>query len=68
MSAAHVVAEPGQPIAHRKRLRTVRRSLRYGRVRFGLGVLLLASVYVIVNLVADLLTVLLVPRLRTRRA
>ena len=31
-------------------------------------VLLLASVYVIVNLVADLLTVLLVPRLRTRRA
>jgi peptide/nickel transport system permease protein len=30
-------------------------------------VLLLASVYVIVNLVADLLTVLLVPRLRTRR-
>jgi peptide/nickel transport system permease protein len=31
-------------------------------------VLLLAAVYVIVNLVADLLTVLLVPRLRTRRA
>jgi peptide/nickel transport system permease protein len=31
-------------------------------------VLLLASVYVVVNLVADLLTVLLVPRLRTRRA
>lgn len=31
-------------------------------------VLLLATVYVIVNLVADLLTVLLVPRLRTRRA
>ncbi len=30
-------------------------------------VLLLASVYVVVNLVADLLTVLLVPRLRTRR-
>jgi peptide/nickel transport system permease protein len=30
-------------------------------------VLLLASVYVAVNLVADLLTVLLVPRLRTRR-
>lgn len=30
-------------------------------------VLLLASVYVIVNLIADLLTVLLVPRLRTRR-
>ena len=30
-------------------------------------VLLLASVYVIVNLVADLLTVLLVPRLRTQR-
>lgn len=31
-------------------------------------VLLLASVYVVVNLVADLLTVLLVPRLRTRRS
>jgi peptide/nickel transport system permease protein len=31
-------------------------------------VLLLASVYVVVNLVADLLTVLLVPRLRMRRA
>jgi peptide/nickel transport system permease protein len=31
-------------------------------------VLLLAAVYVVVNLVADLLTVLLVPRLRTRRA
>ncbi len=30
-------------------------------------VLLLATVYVVVNLVADLLTVLLVPRLRTRR-
>jgi peptide/nickel transport system permease protein len=30
-------------------------------------VLLLASVYVIVNLLADLLTVLLVPRLRTQR-
>ncbi len=31
-------------------------------------VLLLASVYVVVNLVADLLTVLLIPRLRTQRA
>lgn len=31
-------------------------------------VLLMASVYVVVNLVADLLTVLLVPRLRTLRA
>lgn len=31
-------------------------------------VLLLAAVYVVVNLFADLLTVLLVPRLRTRRA
>jgi len=31
-------------------------------------VLLLASVYVLVNLVADLLTVLLIPRLRTQRA
>ncbi len=31
-------------------------------------VLLMASVYVIVNLVADLLTVFLVPRLRTQRA
>lgn len=30
-------------------------------------VLLLAGVYVVVNLIADLLTVLLVPRLRTRR-
>ena len=30
-------------------------------------VLLLASVYVVVNLVADLLTVFLIPRLRTRR-
>jgi len=41
MSTAHLAVEPGQSTAHRTRLRTVRRSLRYGRVRFGLGVLLL---------------------------
>lgn len=40
MSGAPVAVEFAAPIVRRKRLRTVRRSLRYGRVRFGLGLLL----------------------------
>jgi peptide/nickel transport system permease protein len=40
MSAAPIAVESATPIGQRKRLRTVRRSLRYGRVRFGLGLLL----------------------------
>jgi peptide/nickel transport system permease protein len=49
VSAAHVVAESAPPVTHRKRLRTVRRSLRYGRVRLGLGLLLLVVLVALIG-------------------
>ena len=39
MSGAPAAVDFAAPVVRRKRLRTVRRSLRYGRVRFGLGLL-----------------------------
>ena len=49
MSATHVVAESAPAVTYRKRLGTMRRSLRYGRVRLGLGLLLLVVLVALVG-------------------
>ena len=49
MSVAEVSAESATPVAERRRLRTLRRSLQYGRVRVGLTLLALVVIVALVG-------------------